>query len=730
MVFISTDVLTPYNREIVSTDSYPTLIDFLQDMYPNGFERPTDISINTKTLEVNNYDTALKEDDIIVLLERAALPAALFGGSLFLTALANLTISVTLSYVVNKLFAPDAADTGSSQPSSVYNLNSAQNMARYGAPIPIIYGTVRMYPAMIVQPYYKFENNIEYLYHVLCVGQGTNTTDNIQIAEDDITTPGDLQWKLLYQDSFYNIPRNAYGIHITRTLSSPSNLELKEGEFTEEYTIKQGTANAEFDYHYPNGIYATRAEGGYNWAATAFSYYIKTLAGVTLFEGRVTNAGMSKDPIQATVNKFVGNWTQTEAVTISFYTDVTLDDPGYSETGYIKRVKEIYPNKDFTQAYGDITLLVCKIKATNAVSSIGQVKVNGYFTREDVGNSMEEVLTDIYTNTTYGGALNASDLNFPVTGACVNAAYDSNQTIFDAMRKPALAQGFSLFLAGQDVILKKDGVNNITTGLYNEMNIIRNSLKVQYLFKEEYPSYDGFETTYLDSTWTQQTELYPSWSVRPQKVDLFGVAGDCIEPVLYPFHMRVISPTVPGYNFTDGAAAMTDNGDGSYDFTSFDPISAILATTNKEDQTRVEIIRGDSLYSLYTAWSDCTGLTSFDGRGLTNCSLFRYTWWGCTGLLHFNTAGMDNASDVAHAWYQCSGLLSFDSSALISIINFSWTWHSCTSLICINKIDTTSATNKSSMFDNCPALAHPDTIEQADLTDTNGANWVNPNPCP
>jgi len=43
MIFVSTDILNPYKREIVSQDSYKTIIDFLQDKYPNGFKRPTDV---------------------------------------------------------------------------------------------------------------------------------------------------------------------------------------------------------------------------------------------------------------------------------------------------------------------------------------------------------------------------------------------------------------------------------------------------------------------------------------------------------------------------------------------------------------------------------------------------------------------------------------------------------------------------------------------------------------
>jgi len=153
------------------------LIDFLVDKYPKGFDKPTDISINGLEIKVENYDTPLNDNDIIVLLDRTALPVGLIGGWL-ITALANLAISVTLSYIANKLFAPDAPEE-QAQASTVYNVASGQNSARYGSPVPVIYGKVRMYPSMIVQPYYRYDDNIEYLYHVLCVSQGTCTVNDI-----------------------------------------------------------------------------------------------------------------------------------------------------------------------------------------------------------------------------------------------------------------------------------------------------------------------------------------------------------------------------------------------------------------------------------------------------------------------------------------------------------------------------------------------------------------------
>ena len=101
MVFISTSILNPYDRKIVSTDNYPKLIDFLQDEYPKGFDNPTDISVNTKIISIDDYDMPLNNEDIVVLLDRTALPAGFILGSWFLTAMANMAISIVVGWVVN-----------------------------------------------------------------------------------------------------------------------------------------------------------------------------------------------------------------------------------------------------------------------------------------------------------------------------------------------------------------------------------------------------------------------------------------------------------------------------------------------------------------------------------------------------------------------------------------------------------------------------------------------------
>jgi len=605
MQFIKTEALNPYNRQIISNDNYQLLIDFLQEVYPSGFKSPTDIYIGTDKIEVENYDTELKDDDIIIMIERPALPVGLIGG-VFITWLANIAISMTLNFVIGKLFAPNTPDAlqlhQQNQASSVYNLNNSQNQAKLGQIIPVIYGTVKMYPAMINQPYFKYIDNDEYLFHLLCVGHGSCDIESLFVGTQNVDNSDDIEAIKITSTNFADIETfigDSDYKQLTNTLDTPQQLELpgfwvdevgavftashtivldieldiedgdtividevlgggttpvNEGTYTvtassisggettvtvsetvvaetvdifiysevetELYPIDSDAATIEIDYHYPNGVYNSNTSGEYHEYSDEFKMFTYNSSQSLTGTATITTTGRSNNAIR----KSASISTISTAAYVSFKrTYGKAKNTRIQNTLYIKRVKELYAQPSVTD-YGDITLLWVKIKATNAISAAGQLKVNGFFSRQGVDNDLKSVLTDIYTNTTYGGGLSSSDLDFPTTAEEVNCAFDSSSTIWDAMKSIAKAQKYTVYPVGQDILLKKDEENTTNSALYNETNIIKNSLKVQYFFKEESEATDSVECTYRASTdWKQEAERYPATGNSPQIVDLFGV---------------------------------------------------------------------------------------------------------------------------------------------------------------------------------------------------------------
>ncbi len=87
----------------------------------------------------------------------------------------------------------------------------------------------------------------------------------------------------------------------------------------------------------------------------------------------------------------------------------------------------------------------------------------------------------------------------------------------------------------------------------------------------------------------------------------------------------------------------------------------------------------------------------------------------------FTTKWMMNAcSDV-------TSVKMFDSSG---VTDTSYMFQGCSTLTCIDKIDTTASTNKTDMFKSCTILVQPDAAAITDITDADGASWVNGSACP
>jgi len=681
MTFVKTDVMNPYKRAIVSEETYPTLISFLQEHYPTGFDTTTDISVNTDIIMVDNYDMELKDTDIIVLLERPAVTAAMVGGYAIAAWLANAAISMAISYIIGRIFKPDTPETGqNNKASAVYNLNASQNQAKKGQPIPITYGSVRMYPSMIYPPYYKYDNNEEYLYHLLCLGQGDMGVNSLLIGDQDFTDNPSVEWGEMRQNNFSSpesfMPDNSH--LVTNTLANPSNLSLdneiassyhvefssshsitfyvteldtaigntinitgsrlNDGSYTVTNVIYSGNTTTvevtentilepdgsenfadqsslgskpkiwyetsgahpmytnltvgswfttsgitfivtkqivpmvgsyltytdkdnqitdgtivplnveisatgvtntskyelspdsdfiEIDYVYPQGLYST--DGSNNFINYTDTFEVHTFVdnpdnstGSPLV---ITSSGSSNTPKRQTITitkaPYAGRpmWISFKKATPTSTTYKTRNNM------VIHRLKEKTDNGVDT-SYGDITLIWAKIRATNAISSNSHQSVNVWTTRYDVANSIPEVLTDIYTNTTYGGRLNPTDLDFVPTADNVNGTFEQKMTVYDAMRQVSKSQKYSLYPVGKDLVLVKDEPKTISTGLYNETNIIEDSIKVDYIFKEESPDTYGYSCKYHENEeWEQVTEAYPLYELFPEEIELFGVTG-------------------------------------------------------------------------------------------------------------------------------------------------------------------------------------------------------------
>ena len=76
--------------------------------------------------------------------------------------------------------------------------------------------------------------------------------------------------------------------------------------------------------------------------------------------------------------------------------------------------------------------------------------------------------------------------------------------------------------------LKHDGVKPLRTALYNETNIIKDSLKISYNFEEESET-DSVKVTYRgNDEFKEKTVIYPSNGIFPDELELWGCTSESV----------------------------------------------------------------------------------------------------------------------------------------------------------------------------------------------------------
>ncbi len=152
-----------------------------------------------------------------------------------------------------------------------------------------------------------------------------------------------------------------------------------------------------------------------------------------------------------------------------------------------------------------------------------------------------------------------------------------------------------------------------------------------------------------------------------------------------------------------------------------------------------------SVTDMTSLFGYCSGLITIDltSFNTTAVTIIHGMFYKCTGLSSLDISPLDTSSvtNMGSLFAGCSGLTSLDLTTLNTTVvsNTSNMFSSCTNLACITNINTIASTNKHGMFNNIPTLIQPDgwnsdpslyTGACADITDIDGANWVNPGSCP
>ena len=201
------------------------------------------------------------------------------------------------------------------------------------------------------------------------------------------------------------------------------------------------------------------------------------------------------------------------------------------------RLYEDYPAG---AAYGDVTLLACRIKASQGLGPDASVRVSVKATRRlsPPGGGSEvqttsgiDAFADIYRNAIYGAnrpeteldLVTLADLKPKWASYRFNHIFRNRGTVWEALRTvcaPYAAQPLPL---GAYMSISQDGVKPMRSMMFTDANIVAGSMSINYSFDEEGAA-DGIEVEYLDpKDLRQMYATYPASALRADKYALTGV---------------------------------------------------------------------------------------------------------------------------------------------------------------------------------------------------------------
>ncbi|MBV5297976.1 MAG: phage tail protein [Rhodoferax sp.] len=489
-----------------------------------------------------------------------ALAASMGYSGTLATAVASTAIAVTGSVLVNALVPlpnqtlPNTA-ANSVSPSPTYSLQGRGNYGRLSQPIPVIYGQHLVYPDLAATPYSEYANNEEYLYQLHVIGIGHFVFEELLIDDSPINAFEEIQAQVIEPGG-----SNTLFNHDVVAAPEVSGQELiavaDGGRVVGPFVINPVATQIDqigIDVVMLRGLYYANDSG----ALESRSIQWRVEARSVNEDGDATSGWMhlADETFSASTNT---------AQRLTYKYTVA---PGRYEV----RVQRL-DNRDtsnragheirWTQAKGylcgaslpdDLTYLALRMRATDNLSQRSSRLVNCLVTRmlpvwsaemAEVGGAGWSALQPTRSiawafadaaKAAYGAglpdaqmdlaALARLDAVWAARGDTFNGVFDQNLTVWDALGQIARVGRAVPFLQGGIVRIVRDEPRAVPVALFSTRNIVRNSLKIQYVMPGDATA-DAVTVEYFNpKSWKPDevtVALAGSKETKPARLKLFG----------------------------------------------------------------------------------------------------------------------------------------------------------------------------------------------------------------
>ena len=464
----------------------------------------------------------------------AAAAAVSIGGSILVNALVP-TPKPSLNGMTSSSYTQ----------SPTYSLQAQGNTARLGNPIPVIYGKHLIYPDFAAQPYYRYQNNEQYVYQLHCIGQGNYSVGQIRIEDTPISSFKEITYKVINPGE-----TNTLFDEDVVTSAEVAGQELIKGEICGGFVLNPTESKVnkiEIDVAFQRGLYYANDSGNLNSKTVQWRVDARLIDDEDNALGDWKTLG-TETVTDATVNGIYKTYTYTVTKGRYEVRATRLDEKDESsraghEIRWVYAKGYVVSDKN----YGNVTLLAIVMRATNNLSQRSSRLVNCVVTRKlktwtpsggwsglKATRSIAWALADIL-KADYGAkltdkyidlnALYQLDQKWSSRGDTFNAVFDSKLTVYEALSRVAKVGRAVAFIQGGIVRFVRDEPKTIPVAMFSPRNIVKNSLSIQYIMPSEDTADSVCVEYFSENTWktSEITGTFSgSSSDKTATVELFG----------------------------------------------------------------------------------------------------------------------------------------------------------------------------------------------------------------
>jgi len=262
----------------VSLEDNARLVDLLLMLYPQGFGTRTNVYVNEKLIELENYDMELSDNDVIFINHLPQWMQVLYF-------IIQIVLTLVISYIMKSLYKPKNNDSQTF--SSIYSSQIDQIISKVGEPFPIQYGRLRRYPNLIAPVYNFYYNNEEYSLIHTTLGVGNfeiydvfldkTSSKNMATHYDDTNSNDSLKFwsqqsgigkkdiNKSIKQAFGSIVPGDFLNYITHQCKNITGLQFNQGASVFWHTINDKGTKIDkvlINISFTNGLYTSKSDGG------------------------------------------------------------------------------------------------------------------------------------------------------------------------------------------------------------------------------------------------------------------------------------------------------------------------------------------------------------------------------------------------------------------------------------------------------------------------------------